>query len=170
MSQSMSSEITISSKNLITLCTGERFLFSMRQQMCFQIGPLIKCFPASWAAMRWFIQMQYLVYGQRPWLAKSFAAFFAFERLVFGMNVSMVSQMILPAKRFSANITIVGTFISVCAFMNQQIVWLGKLPVAILTYVSTSLSATISCFILFVLLIIRSFWLFFFAIFIQWFQ
>ena len=41
----------------------------------------------------------------------------------------MISQVVLPAESFTANVTRVGSFISVGAFVNQQIVRLGKLSV-----------------------------------------
>jgi hypothetical protein len=73
-----------------------------------------------------------LVNGQRSGLAKTFSAFVAFERFLFGMDVSVVSQVILSSEGLSTNITIEGSLIGVRSLVNEKIVRFGKLPVAVL--------------------------------------
>jgi hypothetical protein len=73
----------------------------------------------------------HLVNGQSPGLTKPFATVGTLEWFFFGMNVPVVPQMILPAKRFSTNITRVWPFVGMCSFMYQQIVRFGKLSVTV---------------------------------------
>lgn len=70
--------------------------------------------------------------GEGARLAEAFAAVIALEGLLFGMNVAMISQMILATEGFAANVTAVRTLVSVRSFMDQKIVGFGELAIAIL--------------------------------------
>lgn len=56
--------------------------------MSFKIGPLIKTSTADGAFVWRFFHVQNLVHRQSPRLAETFAAFRAFERLFFRVDVS----------------------------------------------------------------------------------
>ncbi len=73
------------------------------------------------------------MYGQCTTLAESLAALIALVRLLLAVNVSVVTQMILTAERFAANVTRIWPLICVCTLVYQQIVRLGKFTVAIFT-------------------------------------
>ena len=90
--------------------------------MSFEVGPLIKASVANGASMRGFLHVQNPVNGQSPRLTKTFPAFATLERLLFGMNVSVVTKMVLASEGLSTNITVEGALIGVSPFMNQQVV------------------------------------------------
>ena len=73
--------------------------------------------------------MQNFVNGQRSRLTEAFATVGAFKRLLLGMNIPVISQMILSSKCFTTNIARVRTFISVGSLVDEQIVGFGKLSV-----------------------------------------
>lgn len=52
------------------------------------------------------------------------------KRLVLGMKLPVVSQMILPSESFATNITRVRPFVSVGPLVYQQIVTFSKLSIA----------------------------------------
>ena len=74
--------------------------------------------------------------GQSSGLTKSFATFKTFERFVFGMDVFMIPQVILSSERFATDITVKGSLIGVCPFVDQKVVRFGKFSLAKLTDVT----------------------------------
>lgn len=62
-------------------------------------------------------------------MAESFAAFGAFEWFFFRVDVSMISQMILPSKSLLTNITGIRSFIGMRTFVYEQIVRLAELAI-----------------------------------------
>jgi len=80
--------------------------------------------------------VQDLMNGQGSGLAKSFSTFKTFEWFVFGMDVLVISQVILSSKGFAANITVKGSFISVGPFVDEKVVRFGKFSLAKLTDVT----------------------------------
>lgn len=69
---------------------------------------------------------------QSSGLAEALAAFVTFERLLFGVDVSVVTKMVLPAEGLSANITIEGSLIGVGPLVDEKVVGFGELSVAVL--------------------------------------
>lgn len=57
--------------------------------------------------------------GQRSALTESFAAFGALERLLLAVYISMISEVILPAESFAANVAGVRSLVRVRAFVYQ---------------------------------------------------
>ena len=94
----------------------------MSQKMRLQVGTLVKVLLTDRASVRGIVHMEDLMHGQGARLTKSFATFSAFEWLFFGVNVSVVTQVVLSAEGFTADITVEGSFVSMCAFVNQQVV------------------------------------------------
>ena len=70
---------------------------------------------------------------EAPGLAETFTTICTLKRFVLGVNVSVISQMILSSKRFSAHITGKWSFICMGPLVNHKIVGFGKLTVAELT-------------------------------------
>ena len=77
------------------------------------------------------VQVQDLVDGQGPGLAEPFAALGALERLLFGMDVFVVAQVVLPPEGLFANVARVWPFVCVGPLVDQQVVRLGKLSLAV---------------------------------------
>ena len=84
------------------------------------------------AAMGRVLHVKDFVHRERSRLAKSLATFTAFKRFFFGVDVSVVSQVVLTTERLSADITVEWPFVGVGALVNEQVVRLGELAVAIL--------------------------------------
>ena len=63
-------------------------------------------------------------------LTKSFSTVGTFERFFFGVNIAVVSQVVLPSEGFSTDVTGVGSLVRVRSLVDQQVVALGELPVA----------------------------------------
>lgn len=79
---------------------------------------LIERLSTGRALVRGILHVQDLMNGQGSGLAKSFSTFKTFEWFVFGMDVLVISQVILSSKGFAANITVKGSFISVGPFVD----------------------------------------------------
>ena len=76
--------------------------------------------------------MKDLVYSQGSRLTETLLALVALERFLLRVDVPMVSEMILTSEGFAAYITRKRSFVGVGALVNQQVVGLGELTVAIL--------------------------------------
>ena len=122
VSQFVSSEITIPAEDFLALVAFIWLVIRMGEQVSFQVGPLIKAATANGAFMRGLFHVKDLVNGQGSRLTKTFATFCAFERFLLGMNVAMVSQVVLTTEGLATKIARVWSFISVCPLMNQQVV------------------------------------------------
>ena len=59
------------------------------------------------------------VYGQCAGLTKSFPTLVTLEGLFFGMNVAMVSQVVLSTECLPANITIIRPLVRVRPLVDQ---------------------------------------------------
>lgn len=70
-----------------------------------KISSLVECAIAYGALVRCFFEMRHFVDSKRARLTKAFATIIALEGLLFGVNVSMITQVILSTKGLSANIT-----------------------------------------------------------------
>ena len=73
------------------------------------------------------------MYGQCTTLAESLVAIMTLVWLLLAVNVSVVTQMILTAERFAANVTWIWPLVCVCTLVYQQIVRLGKFTIAVFT-------------------------------------
>ena len=69
--------------------------------------------------------------GQGAGLAEALAALRALERLLFRVDVAVVPQVVLPAEGLVADITGVGTLVRVRPLVDQQVVGVGELPLAV---------------------------------------
>jgi len=63
-------------------------------------------------------------------LAEALSTVLALEGLLFGVDISVVPQVVLPSKGLATHITGKGSLIGVSPLMDEQVVGLGKLPVA----------------------------------------
>lgn len=104
----------------------------MAVQMTTQVGALIEATLADGAFVWRLLQMGHLVYGKRARLAEAFAAIAALERLLLGVYVAVIAQVILSAECLAANVARIRPLIGVCAFVNEQIVRLGEMAIAVL--------------------------------------
>jgi len=126
-------EITIPSEDLVALVALIGLVVSVSQKVGFQVGPLVETPLAHRALVRRLLHVKYSMDRQSPGLAESFPTFCALERLLLGMDVPVVSKVILAAKRFPTNITGVRSFVRVCSLVDKQVVRLRELAIAELT-------------------------------------
>ena len=78
------------------------------------------------------LHVQDLVNGQSSGLAETLAAFVTFERLLFGVNVTVVAKVVLSPEGLAADITIEGSLIGVRSLVDEKVVRFGELSVAVL--------------------------------------
>ena len=64
--------------------------------MGLEVGPLVEAALTNGTSVGTFLHVEDAMDGKRPRLAEAFATFVAFERLLLGVNVSVVSQVVLP--------------------------------------------------------------------------
>lgn len=72
--------------------------------------------------------------GESPGLTETFSTLLAFERLLFGVDIPVVSEMILPPEGLVADVARVRPLVCVRALVDQQIVRLGKMAAAELAH------------------------------------
>ena len=102
----------------------------MGEQVGLQVGPLVEASLADGTSVRTFLHVEDLVDGQGPRLAEAFPAVVALEGLLLGVDVPVVTQVVLPPKGFATNVTGIGPLIRMGPFMAEKVVGLGELPVA----------------------------------------
>lgn len=78
------------------------------------------------------LHMKDLVYGQGSRLAEPLATLVTLEGLLFGVDVTVISQVILSSECFATDITIEGSLIGVGPLVDQEVVRFGELPIAVL--------------------------------------
>ena len=78
------------------------------------------------------VHMVDLVYGQGPTLTEALTANFAFKRFLSWMNEPVIPEMVLSAEGLVANVTGERTFVRVGPDVNEQVVRLGEVTLAIL--------------------------------------
>ncbi len=66
-------------------------------------------------------------------LAEALSTVLALEGLLFGVDISVVPQVVLPSEGLATHITGKRPFICMSPLMDEQVVGLGELPVAELT-------------------------------------
>lgn len=94
----------------------------MDLHVSFKIGALIETAIAHGTLMGRLLEMGDFVNGKSTRLTESLAAIVALERLLFGMNVTMISQVILSTEGLSADVATVWTLVGVRSLVNQEIV------------------------------------------------
>ena len=60
-------------------------------------------------------------------MAKTFSALTALEWFLLRMDVTVITKVVLPPKRLAAKVTRVRPLVRVGAFVNEEVVRLGKL-------------------------------------------
>ena len=73
-----------------------------------------------------------LVHGQRARLAESLAARLALEGLLLAVDVLVVAEVVLPPEGLAADVAGEGPLVRVRPLVDQQVVALGELPLAVL--------------------------------------
>lgn len=104
----------------------------MDLHVSFKVGALIEAAVAHGAFVRRFLQVRHLVDREGPTLAESLAAVVALERLLFGVDVAMISQVILTTEGFAADVTRIRALVRVRSLVDQKVVGFGELSVAVL--------------------------------------
>ena len=105
------------------ICVGE--------QVGLEVGPLVEApLTDGTPVVGGLLHVEDLVDGEGPRLTEPLAALSALEGLLLGVNVPVVSQVILTSKGFTTNITRIGSLVGVRALVDQEVVGLGELTVA----------------------------------------
>lgn len=102
------------------------------EEVGLQVGPLVEVALTNGTTVGRLLHVEDLVHCQRAGLAEALAALLTLKGLLFGVDVAVVPEMVLSTERLVADITIEGPLVSVGALMDEQVVGLGELPVAIL--------------------------------------
>ena len=97
-----------------------------------QVRPLVERAVADRALVRRLLQMGHLVHGKGTRLAEAFTAIRTLEGFLLRVDVPMVAQMVLAPERLAADVARVRPLVRVRALVDQQIVRLGELSVAVL--------------------------------------
>lgn len=90
--EAVPAEVAIAAEHFAARRTVIRFDVGVRQQVRFQVGPLVEAPAAHRTLVRRLFQMQDLVHGQRARLAKPFAALQTLERFLLGVDVPVAKQ------------------------------------------------------------------------------
>lgn len=126
MCQTVASQVTVASKHLAAAAAGERLEVCMGEKVSFQVTSLIKGSSACGTFVRRFLHMQRFMNSQRSRLTKSLAALLTFEGFLLGVNVSVVSQVVLSPEGLLTDVAGVRPLVRVRALVDQQIVGLGE--------------------------------------------
>ena len=76
------------------------------------------------------LTVQDLVHRQGPALTEALVAFPALVRLVLGVDVLVVSQMVLSSEGFTTDVAREGSLVRVSSLVDHDVVGLGELSVA----------------------------------------
>ena len=81
--------------------------------------------------MRSFFHVQDFVDCQCARLTEALAAFRALEGLLLGVDVAVISQVVLPSEGLATNITVEWPLICVRPLVDQQVVGFSELALAV---------------------------------------
>ena len=101
----MPAQITVAPEHLLALIALVWLVICVREEMRLEVGSLVKAPLTHGAFVRRLLHMQDLMNSQGSRLAETLATLGTFKRFLFGMNVSVISQVILSPKCFTTNIT-----------------------------------------------------------------
>lgn len=105
MGEFVSPEVTVAPEHLAALVALVGLVVRVCQQMCLQVGSLVKAALADGALVGRLLHVQDLVNSQGPGLAESFATLSTHKWLLFRVDVSVISEMILSPKRLTTDVT-----------------------------------------------------------------
>ena len=63
-------------------------------------------------------------------MAEALSALITLERFFFGVDVAVISQVVLPSEGLAANITVERSLIGVSPLVDEQVVRFGELSLA----------------------------------------
>ena len=90
-----------------------------------------------------------LVYRKGSSLAETFITNITLERLLFVVDVLVVTEMVLSSEGLATCVTGIGPLSGVCSLMDEEVVALGELPVTVLAdvalLVASGAGTTTSC-------------------------
>ena len=75
--------------------------------------------------------MSDFVNDKSPALTESFSTISALEGLILGVNIPMISQVILSSESLVANVACKGPLVSVSPLMDQEVVGLCEVPLTV---------------------------------------
>ena len=102
----------------------------MGEQVGFQVAPLAERNLTDGTLVAVALTVQDLVNGKGPRLAETLLTCVALVRLLLGVNVSVIPQMVLPSEALSTNVAGEWPLVSMGSLVDHHIVALGELSVA----------------------------------------
>jgi hypothetical protein len=93
-------------------------------------APLLKHLAADGAGDDNIGRVEYTVDIETARLAEALSTVLALEGLLFGVDITVVPQVVLPSKGLTTNITGKRPLICMSPLVDEQVVGLGELPVA----------------------------------------
>ena len=102
----------------------------MGEKVGFQVAPLPERNLTDRTLVAVALTVQDLMNGKGPRLAETLLTCVALVRLLLGVYVSVISQMVLPSEALSTNVAGKWSFVSMGSLVDHHIVALGELSVA----------------------------------------
>ena len=101
------------------------------EQVGFQVGPLVETSLADWTSVWSLLEVKDLVNSQCATLTESFSTVATFEWFLFGVDVAVVPQVILPTESFSTDVAGIRSLVCVGSFVDEKVVTFGEFPIAV---------------------------------------
>ena len=102
----------------------------MGQDVCLDAGPLLKHFAADGTGHNDVRRVENPVDVEAAGLAETLPTVITLEGLLLGVDVPVVTQVVLPPKGLATHITGKWPLIRMGPLMDEQVVGLSELPVA----------------------------------------
>lgn len=97
--------------------------------MSLEVAALIEAARADRTLVRGLLHVQDLVNGQGAALAKTLAAFVAFEGLLLTVDVPVISEMILSPKGLAANVAGIRPLVGMGSLVDEKIIGFRELSI-----------------------------------------
>ena len=115
----MSSQVTVPPEFFATVRAVVWFDVCVSEEMGLEVGSLVETTATSMTLVRRIFHVKYLVDLKCPGLTEPFSTVRTLEGLLFRVNVSVVSQVVLSSECLVTNVTGVWSLIRMSTFMNQ---------------------------------------------------
>ena len=118
----MAPEITVAAKDFPALVALVWLVVRVGEEMGLEVRSLVEAPLAYRTLVRGLLHVEDLMDCQGAGLTEALAALGTFEWLLLRVDVSVVSEMVLPSKGLSTEVTRIGPLVSVGPFMDEEVV------------------------------------------------
>ena len=122
MGQLMSTEITISTEHFPTLVAFIRLVVCMSEEVSLEVRSLVETSSANGTLVRGLLHVKDLVHCQCAGLTEALAALQTLERFLFGVDVAVVTEVVLPPEGFATEITGIRPLIGMSTLVDEKVV------------------------------------------------